>query len=203
MTAPTEAPATGAETGTSTTTAAPTTAETPPDYKAMYEATLAERDDFESKYTAQRRVNRQIEQRYKNGQGRTDPATGQQPPAKPANDEATRAKAEADEAKFEAHLVRLAAGHSTEALGLLNQIDFREEVDELDFEDHADLKKQFLKLVEKRLGKTKQPPATSTSGGEFTGGSGATQPITEAQLKTMTPAQITAALEKGQLKHLL
>jgi hypothetical protein len=44
------------------------------------------------------------------------------------------------------------------------------------------------------------PPA---SGGEFTGGSGAGTPITEAQLAQMSQAEIAKAYAEGKLKHLL
>jgi hypothetical protein len=47
------------------------------------------------------------------------------------------------------------------------------------------------------------PAGPARSGGDFTGGPGAADQITEDQLKTMTPEQIVAAQEKGQLRNLL
>jgi len=46
-------------------------------------------------------------------------------------------------------------------------------------------------------------PAPPTSGAEFAAGQQAGQPITEAQLATMTPAQIQQAYSEGRLKHLM
>lgn len=46
-------------------------------------------------------------------------------------------------------------------------------------------------------------PAPPTSGADFSAGSGAGTPITEAQLAQMTPQQIEAAFTAGQLKHLM
>lgn len=50
-----------------------------------------------------------------------------------------------------------------------------------------------------------QPPpaAPPTSGGDFAAGNGAGQPISEAQLAHMTPAQIKQAYDEGKLKHLM
>lgn len=47
------------------------------------------------------------------------------------------------------------------------------------------------------------PAAPPASGADFSSGSGAGVPITEAQLKAMTPEQIAAAMAAGTLKHLL
>lgn len=47
------------------------------------------------------------------------------------------------------------------------------------------------------------PVAPPTSGADFSAGSGAGTPITEAQLAQMTPQQIEAAFNAGQLKHLM
>jgi hypothetical protein len=46
------------------------------------------------------------------------------------------------------------------------------------------------------------PAGPKRGSGDFDGGNGAGQ-ITEAQLAQMSPEQIAAALEKGQLKHLM
>lgn len=47
------------------------------------------------------------------------------------------------------------------------------------------------------------PAGPARSGGEFPGGAGAGTPITEDQLKSMSPEQIAKALEEGKLQHLL
>jgi hypothetical protein len=47
------------------------------------------------------------------------------------------------------------------------------------------------------------PVAPPTSGADFSAGSGAGAPITEAQLAAMTPEQIAQAMTDGRLKHLL
>lgn len=47
------------------------------------------------------------------------------------------------------------------------------------------------------------PPAPPTSGADFSAGSGAGTPITEAQLAAMSPEQIAEAMAAGKLKHLL
>lgn len=48
-----------------------------------------------------------------------------------------------------------------------------------------------------------QAPAPQRSGGEFTGGTGAGAPITEAQLAAMSPEEITKAYSEGKLAHLM
>lgn len=47
------------------------------------------------------------------------------------------------------------------------------------------------------------PAAPGRSGGDFPGGSGANQAITEEQLAAMSPGEIAEAYAKGRLKHLM
>lgn len=62
----------------------------------------------------------------------------------------------------------------------------------------ADAIKAAVAKVAKVLG-----PQAGKSGGEFTGGTGAGNPITEEQMRKMSPEERVKALEAGLLKHLM
>lgn len=63
---------------------------------------------------------------------------------------------------------------------------------------------RFAKFTKPAETKPADPPPPPPRGsGEFPGGSGAGQPITEEQLASMSPDEITKALNAGRLKHLL
>lgn len=57
--------------------------------------------------------------------------------------------------------------------------------------------KRFAKLA------PKAPTTPGKSGGDFSGGTGAGQPISEAQLRAMSEDDIAKALVEGRLNHLL
>lgn len=62
----------------------------------------------------------------------------------------------------------------------------------------ADAIKTAVAKVAKVLG-----PQAGKSGGEFAGGTGAGNPITEDQMRKMSPEERVKALEAGLLKHLM
>lgn len=71
-------------------------------------------------------------------------------------------------------------------------------------DDKGDVDEAAIKAAVKRFAKLAPKAAASgASGGEFTGGNGAGQPITEAQMRAMSPADRAKAYAEGKLNHLL
>lgn len=71
-------------------------------------------------------------------------------------------------------------------------------------DDKGDVDEAAIKAAVKRFAKlAPKAAATGASGGEFTGGNGAGQPITEAQMRAMSPADRAKAYAEGKLNHLL
>lgn len=98
-------------------------------------------------------------------------------------------------------------GIDADAEALLDSRGFAAAVADLDpsASDFASKVEAAIKDAVKANPKLKAGTTTgaSTSGGEFTGGTGAGNPITEAQLAKMTPAEVAKAYAEGKLKHLM
>lgn len=134
-----------------------------------------------------------------------------------SNDRADAAEARAAEMAYRDTIRSLAPKAKADAEALLDSSAFRDAIvaelgDDFDDDDlaaavekHA---KQFAKQARFAIAAasptpTPPPPPPARGSGEFPGASGAGQPITEEQLASMSPEEITEALNAGRLKHLL
>lgn len=121
------------------------------------------------------------------------------------------AAAEAQSALVQKATVRAALQHGGDASALLSWQPFLDKADALDPTDD-DFNDQLSELVKETVANThilraqqgQAPRSVPTrSGAEIPGGSGNPSQITEADLASMSPDQITEALEQGRLAHLL
>lgn len=187
---------TAPETGAESTETAEESAEETIDWQARAEKAEADA----AKWKAQSRKN---EQRAKN-QASSATRNGQEETEPVRHGEPTETDKRLAEAEVELAATRIAAKLGADAVDLLDSLQFRKELDAIDTDDLDEFAEEAEKLFRSKLkGLKKTAPAKSTSGGEFTGGSGATQPITEEQLANMSPQQIEAAFSAGKLKHLM
>jgi hypothetical protein len=87
------------------------------------------------------------------------------------------------------------------------QLDLGELLEDLNMSrfvnDDGEVDDDAIKTAVKKFAKLAPGKSAGKSGAEFTGGSGAGQPITEEQLRKMTPDQIAKAHDEGKLSHLL
>ena len=119
------------------------------------------------------------------------------------------AEARAVELTYQTTVTRIAGQVGADAEALLDSQAFRdavsEELDEDGFDDD-ELKAAVAKVAKEFAGKPRfsaAPTGPARSGTEINGGPPGLRQITEAELAAMTPEQIVAAQEAGQLNALL
>jgi hypothetical protein len=122
-------------------------------------------------------------------------------PAKLAADLAAEREAKVATAR-ELAIFKAAAAHGADPAKLLDSNSFMTSVKGLDPADGNAVSKAIKAAVTANQS-LKAARAAAASGVELSGGSGEQGQITEQQLKTMTPEQISTAFDKGQLKNLL
>lgn len=122
-------------------------------------------------------------------------------PAKLASDLAAERQAKADTAR-ELAIFKAASTAGADPAKLLDSKSFMTSVQGLDPTD-GDAVAAAITAAVTANASLKAARAAGASGIEQTGGTGEQGQITEQQLKTMTPEQISAAYDKGQLKSLL
>lgn len=126
------------------------------------------------------------------------------------NQRATAAEERAWGATVKLNIHERAAELGGNPKALLDSLSFVDSLDELadadpssaTFRSAMDAKITAALAANPNLRATGATP-TGASGGDFTGGSGAGQPITEAQLANMPSDEIAKAYADGRLKHLL
>jgi hypothetical protein len=137
-------------------------------------------------------------------------ALGLQPDGKTDPDELAKQHATTStdlrQSRIELAVFRTASKHQADADALLDSRSFLATLADLDptAVDFGAKVETAIKAAVKDNPKLKtagQAPARNA--GEITGGSGDGAPITEDQLKAMTPEQIVKARAEGKLKHLL
>lgn len=135
----------------------------------------------------------------------TDPAKL----AEAAQKERDAARAELAAARREAAVFRLAASAGAEPGSLLDSRTFMDKVATIDPADTDALTEAIKAAVtaNPRLAATAAPapppPAGGASGGDFSGGPGAGQQLSRAQLHSMSNEEIMAAYEAGRLNAVM
>lgn len=122
---------------------------------------------------------------------------------------ATQAESTAWGATVKLGVFQRAAELGGNPVALLDSLSFVDSLDELvdanpasaEFRTALEAKIKAAVAANPTLGAAPKTPGVS--GGDFNGGSGAGQPITEEQLASMTPSEISKAYAEGKLKHLM
>lgn len=137
-------------------------------------------------------------------------ALGLKPDGKADPDELAKQHATAStdlrQSRIELAVFRTASKHQADADALLDSRTFLTGLADLDpsAADFGSKVEAAIKAAIKDNPKLKTAgPTPVRNAGEITGGSGDGAPITEDQLKAMTPEQIVKARADGKLKHLL
>lgn len=210
---------TPAQPDTGTAGAAPDTGTAPETGTTTQDAaTATETVDWQAEAEKYKALARKHEQRAKTNkqalddlQAKAAPAEGEEDWKTKAEEAAARAEAaevRAVELAYETTVNRIARDVGADAEALLDSQAFRDAVaDELDDDFDDDDLRAAVGKVAKEFARQPRFSATPTgptrSGTEMNGATGGPRQITEAELARMTPEQIVAAQENGQLNALL